>query len=227
MLPRRPTFGIALAPWEDARHGPERVDLPDRPRQSTSLPIKPVVGLAGFFGAILNTAKDWQDTLQSLLPGYAERIAVIRLDPAKEGGLNLNMDRETIARLAEYGRAAGRRLVEDFDFDEHRYRRALSLLPNLEEALADVAAGYRALPDGAEAGTLAYRDILTDYAPRRYRNDAGWRRDVFQAFADRLAALGDDPASKRLADGNTPAGDADVRLIASPDRVPDRARQQD
>lgn len=232
-LPRRPTFGIALASWEQERHGGRRVHLPERGRQSTDIPVREVKGIAGFLFSILNTAKDWQDTLQSLLPGYAERIVEIRLDDSSEGGLNLAMGGETIARLADYGREAGQTLVSDFDFDEHRYRRALSLLPTLEGSLEGLSKSYAAGPDGAEADALTYAQVLTDYPARIYtKNTRTWRETVLDAFAGGLAEIGAQAAEnhaqegrKSVRKGHVPPVDARISLIAEADRVPARVAE--
>lgn len=225
LLPRRPTFGISLTAWDEARHGNERVHLSDAPVQSTSLPIRSIKGVGAFVFAILNTAKDWQDTLQSKLPGYAERIIEIRLDDAREGGMNLAMDPDTIATLAEYGRQAGVKLVEEFDFDENRWRRALSLMPNLEQSLQGFAQSLAAVPVGMEGGKT-YAEILTDHVPQRYSgNSHRWRTEVLAPFAERLAALGagataaaDEKGRRTVQEGDVPSQDATVRLIADADR---------
>lgn len=227
LLPRRPTFGISLTAWDPARHGDERVHLSNAPTQSTSLPIRPVKGLGAFVFAILNTAKDWQDTLQSKLPGYAERIIEIRLDDAREGGMNLAMDKATIDTLAEYGRQAGVKLVEEFDFDENRWRRALSLLPNLEGSLQGFAASLAAAPAGT-VGAKTYAEILTDHVPQRYSgNSHRWRTEVLAPFAANLAALGaaataaaPQAGRRTVQEGDVPSQDATVRIAADADRRP-------
>lgn len=227
-LPRRPTFGIALTSWEQERHGNKRVHLPQGGRQSTDIAVRTVEDLGGFLSAILNTAKDWQDTLQSLLSGYAERIVEIRLDDASEGGMNLHMKRETIDRLSEYGREAGRKLVMEFEFDEHRHLRALSLLPTLEGSLDGLSKSYAAGPDGADPGAYTYAQILTEYAPRSFKNNPDeWRREVLDGFAGALAEIGAEAARnhelgkwKDVRNGNIPSVDARISLIAEADRVP-------
>jgi predicted acylesterase/phospholipase RssA len=228
LLPRRPTFGISLTAWDAARHGDERVHLSNAPMQSTDLPIRPLKGFGGFVFAILNTAKDWQDTLQSKLPGYAERIVEIRLDPAKEGGMNLAMDKATIDALSEYGRQAGVKLVEEFDFDENRWRRALSLLPNLEHSLQGFADSLAAVPAGMEGGKT-YAQVLTDHDPQRYKDNSDrWRAEVLAPFAANLAALGtaatdaaDDRGRRTVQEGDVPSQDATVRVTAEADRRPE------
>ncbi|WP_050743609.1 MULTISPECIES: patatin-like phospholipase family protein [unclassified Shinella] len=225
-LPSRPTFGITLSPWEEARHGDVRVELPSHPRQSTHLPVRTITGIGNALSSILNTAKDWQDTLQSLLPGYADRIVEIRLDESREGGMNLAMDESTIRQLGDYGRQAGRALVERFDFDEHRWLRAVSLMPKLEGALDGMATAYRAPPAG---GGPIYETLLTDHTPRAYRNTQKWREEVLVPFVTALAGIGEKAADAQAADGAgsvrkgaVPSADSNLRLVAGADRAPVR-----
>lgn len=231
-LPGRPTFGITLTGWEEARHGDVRVELPSRPRQSTHLPVRAITNIGGFLGSILNTAKDWQDTLQSLLPGFADRIVEVRLDESREGGMNLAMDEATIRQLGEYGRQAGRTLVDSFDFDEHRWLRAVSLLPELEEALAGMAAVYHAAPTGGGPQAPTYEKLLTGYAPRSYKNSKRWRDKVLAPFAASLAGIGEQAAQAHAArgagsvrKGAVPNVDSHLRLVAGADRAPARKAQ--
>lgn len=224
LLPRRPTFGISLASWDDGRHGDERVHLSEAPVQSTHVPVLRVDGILSFLWSILNTAKDWQDTLQSKLPGYAERIVEIRLDDSREGGLNLHMDSDTIEQLNEYGRRAGRKLLEKFDFNEHRWRRALSVLPAIEDALVSMHSAYSINPIGYGADALGYSEILTEYVPKLYANRAKWRKDILDAFAARLTEIGRDATKTEagtVGSGNVPSQDASLRLLANADRRPD------
>ena len=69
--------------------------------------MRDITSLGGFLASLMDSAKGWQDNLQSTLPGYRERIVHVALDDAKEGGLNLTMSKETIGQLVKYGREAG------------------------------------------------------------------------------------------------------------------------
>ena len=223
LLPQRPTFGISLGSWDQDRDGDERVHLSDKPIQSTHMPVRTPKGLPGFLFSIVNTAKDWQDTLQSKLPGYAERIVEIRLDDSREGGMNLNMDPATIKMLTDYGRQAGKTLVDEFDFDENRWRRALSVLPAIESAFQVLHNAYVNVPTGGGPDAQSYAQILTTRTPQRYKNTQDWRNDVLEPFAARLADIGktaSETPKSNLQSGDIPSQAAGVRILATADRRP-------
>lgn len=225
-LPSRPTLGITLADYDEARHHDVRIHLPKNARsKSTALAVRPIRGVLGFLYSILNTAKDWQDTLQTKLPGYAERIVEIRLTK-DEGGLNLDMSPETIKGLTQLGAEAGQKLVDDFNFDEHRWRRALSFMAQLETELVVMSKTYNQTGSETSEADPTYANILSCYAPNSYKNlDDKWRANVLMPFVDNLAALG------KTADGaedtervartsGIPLVDGSIRLTADADRVP-------
>jgi hypothetical protein len=233
-LPSRPTFGIALTEFMPDRHK-SRVALADYTRQSTDLPVHDVRSPFQFLWSILMTAKDWQDTLQSLLPGFAERIVEIRLDH-KEGGLNLAMERDTVNRLLELGSEAGKKLVAAFDdrYNEHRWLRSLSLAAEMEDSLVHMSRAYFQQP-AAGSTTLGYGDLLTTYKPERHeRLSPRWRAEVLKPFLEKLATIGAASDPQQAGAGQGPANgpirqavqkhgpniDANLRLTASADRVP-------
>ena len=107
-------------------------------------------GLFGFIGAIVNAMQTWNDTLQTKLPGFRDRIYTIQLT-SDQGGLNLNMPPQTIADLIELGEDAGKTLVERFDnvsdltpeapmrsWGDHRWTRLRTTLSMLCEYLGDL-----------------------------------------------------------------------------------------
>lgn len=226
-LPGRPTLGITLADYSAERHGDTFVDLPEKARaDSRALAVRPPRGILGFLMSIVNTGMDWQDTLQTKLPGYAERIVEVRLKD-KEGGLNLGMDKPTIDRLIDLGRQAGEKLVQGFNFNEHRWRRALSFMTVLEDELITLSDNYAKQAPGGRDSNLAFEQILTEYEPKSYvSNTEAWRKNVLADFVSKLSGLGDTAHSARqeknsVRDGKSvPKVDANVRLIADADRVP-------
>ena len=90
LLPTRPTFALSLDALQASDNPEIRVSLPQTAAAGSFGTILPIASLPQFAGAILDSAKDWQDQMLSVMPGQRERIAHIRLDKA-EGGPNLAM----------------------------------------------------------------------------------------------------------------------------------------
>ena len=66
-----------------------------------------IIGTTGDFAhAILDTMQNWSDSMQAHVPGYRDRIVAVE-HTKDEGGLNLDMDRCTILRLAARGHSKG------------------------------------------------------------------------------------------------------------------------
>ncbi|WP_127131559.1 patatin-like phospholipase family protein [Georgenia sp. SYP-B2076] len=160
-LPTRPTFDISLGPFPDGRAPAaderENVELATTNRRGLpptllKIPDRGFPAVVGFVSAALNTARNWQDSSHLDFPGFRDRIVRVLQTP-REGGINLNMDGPTIARLAGRGRAAGMVIVEQFTepryppgapratgWDNHRwvrYRALMSVLPAWLTAYAD------------------------------------------------------------------------------------------
>ncbi|WP_162733556.1 patatin-like phospholipase family protein [Hyphomicrobiales bacterium] len=222
LLPGRPTFGISLASYDPRRHGEDedgsggsRVHLPRRTAEGKATPVYPVEGLFAFVGAILDTARNWQDTLQSQLHGYSERIVEVRLDDAKEGGLNLDMDGETVNFLSMLGGKAGDVVLKNFDFNEHRWRRAMTMLPTLSESLRKLSNRYM---EPATERRIDYPAILTEYDPTGLVGVTKADRLALNELTQKLAAIGAEldrrpippPSSQKV----------DLRITASMDTNP-------
>ena len=174
LLPNSPTFAISLDEYDAKRDRGDNVWLPSSAGSGSQLPVLPFDGLGGFLMRLLMSAKDWQDNLQSTLPGYRERIAHVVLKP-EQGGLNLAMSEATIRKLVNYGEQAGTTLRDKFDLDAHRWRRFLVAMARMEETLDEVAKAYEGVPGGPEA----FGDFLGRYSGEtasynRTRRD--WRR---------------------------------------------------
>jgi predicted acylesterase/phospholipase RssA len=161
-LPGRPTFAINLKgehplhridPAKPAREQEGRVYLPDNNTQGLQVQHwsppdddKPT-GLFGFLVQIVNTMQNWRDQIQFPYPGYRDRIVQVS-QLANEGGLNLNMPREHIERLADAGEHAAERLDARFRtgdaWGNHRDIRLRGFLAQVEllvrsSSLQDVA----------------------------------------------------------------------------------------
>lgn len=216
-LPRWPTLAINLQYAKTAgeygrrRVGPDGVHLPASTAQGTLdlfhdfLELTRPAGrarpsslrrLAGLIGAIFRSAQNWSDNSFLVLPGYRDRVAEIWLDPT-EGGLNLDMPPETVRRLVEKGKAAGRLLVERFadassaqpmSWTGHRWTRFRSALAALEDYIAALQnAVDHPLPDEP---TLS--DLLDDVsAPPGYRFESCGGLSAAERLAAARATLDD------------------------------------
>lgn len=152
-VPRRPTLALSFLPAEMKGDTVAPADCngePPVPRHAGT------ASLAGFLAQILDTMQNWRDTLQSELPGFNERVEVVRLEEG-EGGMNLTMPPAVINRLIEKGKRAGGNLGEfPQKWERHRFHRfhmTMRLLeqelgaegsfrtPSMEELLAQLGAG--------------------------------------------------------------------------------------
>jgi len=158
-LASRPTFAINLGPFLAGQTvSPDQTQNVTYARSNRSLPPPyfeiPERGFAavgGFASAVINTARNWQDSSHLDFPGFRDRIVRV-MQTKYEGGLNLYMDGTTIDGLADRGRVAGQVMVDQFmqprypaatpaftGWDNHRwvrYRALLSVLPLWLESYA-------------------------------------------------------------------------------------------
>lgn len=209
-LPSRPTFGLSLEGYSKERQESEkledRVYLPVRAGQGRQREIHEISSLGGFIGGIFNSARNWQDSSQTLMPGYRERVARIFLT-GQEGGLNLEMDGDVVKTLGDLGKIAGHKL-RDLDLGEHQWRRLLATYSALEIAFGELVPKF----DDFKAKVNAH-------SPRSYKpsDDA-----ELEELWDRLTALVD--AAKPLAanpirdswgpDNNMPSPSTFVKLVS-------------
>lgn len=186
LLPNTPTFAISIDNFDEHRGWTDRVWLPTSANEGIRIPMQPFDGIMGFLTRLVDSAREWQDNLQSTLPGYRERIVHIGLKP-DEGGLNMAMDEQTVHDLVDYGKQAGDALCDEFDLDEHRWRRFLVAMARVEETLDEVAAAYEARP-GAPEG---FGHFLARYAAdaSSYEQTAAIR-EMLLARGQELSELG-------------------------------------
>jgi hypothetical protein len=141
----------------------------------------PVDSPLGLLGRVITTARENHDYLQSVLPGYRERIVKIRFNE-DEGGMNLTMDRAAIEAIRQKGRQAGLELARGFNFDHHRWTRFLVLMAELEAQLHKMRA---ALERGEYDDLLLERvgtqtpDVSQDF-PYMDHHGKAWRRKALQ-----------------------------------------------
>ena len=194
-LPRWPTFGINLRDIDDGRHRQE-VFIPCR--NSGGLEEwwtrideqRGLGGLVAFFGLLFDTARNWRDNLQLSSPGYRDRVVHIGLDPAREGGMNLDMPTNVISLLTIRGTRAGGAILSRYsptteyprqdgcavDLENQKWIRFRSFMELLEDTLIsmDLAVPY------SGTGEPNYLELLRqsenssyDMSPsqRRYAED--------------------------------------------------------
>lgn len=196
-LPRWPTFGINLAPFN-----PSYPCNPEDQSQNSYLPSSNVGGLldvwdrfdesesgfarlTGFFGALVNAMYNWADNTQMRVPGYRDRVITVFQTPA-EGGLNLNMTQESIEALSQRGRFAGIKLRErflgldqtDMGWDNHRWVRYRSIMARIEETLEELRYVYQhPLPEEQTYAAMIAR--APEDPPKSYK----WKQGGQQSFA--------------------------------------------
>ncbi|WP_436397728.1 hypothetical protein [Roseobacter sp. S98] len=209
-LPRRPTFAISLGSHDDARHGKNnRVHFSNKARHPTDFDAIKIGGLVSFLMSILTGAKDWQDKLQAQLPGFAERVATVRLKD-NEGGQNLKMEKEVIKALQSHGRDAGQQIVGNFNFEENRWKRALSILPQFDMSIKLLEKAYSEPLENPNGST--YRQIFLN---ANYPGVSGWSQTELVPYVDSIAALAPG-APNWTAHGVQPV-DAVLRLVSNVD----------
>lgn len=125
--------------------------MPSKAAAGLSYRTNSIQTIGSFLGSIMNSAKDWQDALNSRMPGYRERIVRIALKK-HQGGMNLNVGKQTIDTLLDLGGMAAERVRSGhgvalqnqppFSFDAHRWRRLLSVMESLEKEIPEMLAAY-------------------------------------------------------------------------------------
>ena len=182
-VPKWPTFGINLRDKNDGRHNQE-IYMPCK--NSGGLEEwwtrfdekRGLGGLLSYFGLLFDTSRNWRDNLQMSVPGYRDRVVHIGLDPANEGGMNLDMPGRAIALLTQRGEDAGAAILSryspteehpqipdcDVDLKNQKWIRFRSFMQLLEDALLSVdgALGYSGY------GEPTYLDLLHEAATLSY-----------------------------------------------------------
>ena len=230
MLPNSPTFGISLDDFnekrvpEDIRKQYPRDDDPHQrvwlPKTTSAgsgvlIPGEPLDGIVAFFSRLIDAAKDWQDNLQSTLPGYRDRIVHVGLEP-NEGGLNINMPRDLVRRLGNYGALAGVDMRDEFDLDEHRWRRFLVAMDRMDHTLDEIAAAYN-----GQGGIESFAAFLNRYPnppnPVSYKDAARNHLATLRVRVGELAELSHRwDAQVQIPDADLPHPKTDLRITPRP-----------
>jgi hypothetical protein len=156
-LPSRPTFAIDLAGFtnEHPRSPDERLNsyLPvvnqgGLHRRTARWKPEPLSQLVSFGKSLVQTARTWVDEASLVLPGYRDRVVTVYQDGG-EGGLNLSMPDEVVARLSRRGRFAAQKLVDRFGpagggWTNHRWIRFRTATSALSDWFAGFEKGYTA-----------------------------------------------------------------------------------
>src|SRR5215208_481382 len=189
-LPRWPTFGINLRSFHPDRDESAderrnvfmpadnyggmtewwtRFDAPPEPPARSKSPPPPIgpTRVVGFLAAVFNAMQNWRDNVQLNVPGYRDRVVHVYLDESRQGGLNLDMPPEVIARLSARGRAAGELLRARYaelptsptgvSWDNHRWVRYRILMDRIEDVLRKARESFDAPP---EAGDRPYPALV-------------------------------------------------------------------
>jgi hypothetical protein len=131
LIPSRPSFAVNLRDFH-----PDHPRDPTNERRNVLMPTVPQGGIietlsqipAGgglgsivtFFMALINTARNWHDSVLTRAPGHRDRIVHVS-HTKREGGMNLNMPADVITALTSRGRMAGERLRVRFSQDPARW----------------------------------------------------------------------------------------------------------
>jgi deferrochelatase/peroxidase EfeB/predicted acylesterase/phospholipase RssA len=189
-MPRWPTFGISLRPrsavhpdpvWLPETHMEGRHDTWNRGLETSS----PLTRLGRFLVAIWLAAWRWNDSTMVRMPGVRDRVVRVYLEP-DEGGVNIRMPPERIARLAGYGTSAAAAFVKKFSepssrgWDEHRWVRFNSLMNSLRDCIdgfGKAATSDRHATPMADQITAAMREapLQSNPAESGYFNGQGPR----------------------------------------------------
>jgi hypothetical protein len=177
-LPRWPTFGLNLQELRpDRETKADRVWMPKTNRSgiahhwSRLNTAGGAAATANFLTSIVDSARNWNDHLQTMVPGFRDRIAHIYLDK-HEGGLNLNMTQSDVDEIATYGERAADKLIDRFVYgtdddrpvpmtwDNHRWVRYRPTMGVLETFLSSL----RNTLENPEPGDRSYFELI-DRAP--------------------------------------------------------------
>lgn len=190
-LPRWPTFGLNLG--EHPYGFPHQDVWLPQDWQATHTPATQLRPSAlAFLGTILDTARNWRDTMQTGMPGGRGRVAWVRQRP-DEGDINLFTPRDVIASMALRGALAGARLARRFRADEqwdrHRWLRMRTAVNNVRDLRLQTGQALPAYTDIFTRGTDFLDDTENAFPFDPYSPGAEWYRPESPRFWAAAAEL--------------------------------------
>ena len=127
-----------------------------------------------------------------------------------EGGINLRMDPDTVALLAEKGRVAAIELRDGFDFDRHRWTRYLTSMSRISNS---VIRARRAWLEPTADKSPSFSEFVPAYGPMAdpHHRSAAWCAEAAARTAELV-----DFADVHLPDfeQDPPLPEPDLRLTA-------------
>ncbi len=177
-LPSHPTFGLDLQEFPGWDPDARAVHLPTAEEEEPHPHWTSVDGIGGFLRQIGDVLENWRDSMQAELPGFRDRVCQVRMRET-EGGLNLDMQDDTIKLLIDRGAEAGREISRKFDWEAHLMTRYLTLMEQLETNLKKVRDNFHGIPDSdawqaghgeewrsaAEKATRELLEVVRDWGP--------------------------------------------------------------
>jgi predicted acylesterase/phospholipase RssA len=151
-IPRWPTFGINLkTPHPEYNTEPDMVWLPSSDEPYPAVwnrceETTPAGMLKWFLEALITAATGWRDSLQTMMPGFRDRVVHIS-QRRDEGGFNLGMEPRVVERLACRGTVAGWKLRDRFLWDNHVWIRLRAHLAAQEKCAVDFSKTFAKLKD--------------------------------------------------------------------------------
>ena len=142
--------------------------------------------------------QNWVDNTQTKIPGYRDRIIRINLE-SDEGGLNLNMDEDSISKLSDRGKFAGIKLRERFtgkdytgmDWNNHRWVRFRTTFCLIEEHLKKIAKALKSETSQIEKGYLDLLNRNNSEEPKAY-TFTKTQKEFAQKFVNKISELNDE-----------------------------------
>lgn len=189
-FPRWPTFGINLGEFppdhpKDPTNEDNNVWMVTTPSGGisdhwTEIPDRDRSAIGKYVGAILDAIRNWHDNVQLAVPGFRDRVAVVKLTP-DEGGLNLDMDDTKVKSLSKRGQYAARRLRGRFgaagaqlgslDWNSHRWTRYKTSMALLQKAMRRMDAAFAA----TDPLFPSYKALVARTSNANPKTDRWWR----------------------------------------------------